>query len=142
MRVTLGPICRLLPSLADSWVGSLTESVLCAGLMVQDEEHLLKVADGRIKSPEIDVHQGEWLVIQPVLFRIVHLSKWGNAVFVKAEKIFSVFCEPQENANEQKRNTRPFKILGCLCNSFFPNSLTANLHPCLFYCRSGSPGGL
>lgn len=67
MRVTLRPICRLLPSLADSGAGSLTESVLCAGLMVQDEEHLLKVADGKIKSPEIDVHQGEWSMIQPAL---------------------------------------------------------------------------
>lgn len=60
MRGTSGPIFRLLPSLTDSWGGSLAESVLCTSLMVQDKEHLLKVADGRIKSPEIDVHEGEW----------------------------------------------------------------------------------
>lgn len=40
-----------LPSLADIWVGSLAESALCSGLMVQDDEPLLKAADGRIRSP-------------------------------------------------------------------------------------------
>lgn len=60
MRETLGPICHVLPSLTDSWAGSLAEPVLYAGLMVQDKEHLLKVADGRIKCPEIDDREGEW----------------------------------------------------------------------------------
>lgn len=60
MRGTSGPICLLLPSLRDSLGGSLAESVLYASLMVQNREHLLKMADGRIKGPEIDSHEGEW----------------------------------------------------------------------------------
>lgn len=55
---TSGPICRLLPSLTDSWGRSLVESVLGGSPTVPDEEHLLKAADGRIKCPEIDVHDG------------------------------------------------------------------------------------
>ncbi len=59
MRGTSGPICHLLPSLTDSWGGSLAESVLYTSLMMQDKKHLLKKADGRIKSPQIDVHEGQ-----------------------------------------------------------------------------------
>lgn len=58
MRGTLRPICHRLPSLTGSWDGSLAESVVYTVLMEQDEEHLLKVADGRIKNPEIDLHEG------------------------------------------------------------------------------------
>lgn len=53
---TLRPIWCFFWSLAERYGGSLAQSVLSAGLMMQDEEHLLKVADGRIKSPEIEAH--------------------------------------------------------------------------------------
>ena len=32
--------------------------------MVQEEKHLLKVADGRVESPERDVNKGKWEMIQ------------------------------------------------------------------------------
>lgn len=65
----LGPICRLHPSLTDSWSRSLAESVLsaCVCLMEPDEEHLLKLADGRMQSPEIDAHEGERKMTQLLL---------------------------------------------------------------------------
>lgn len=53
---TLRPVWCFFWSLAERCGGSLAQSVLSAGLMMQDEEHLLKEADGRIKSPEIEAH--------------------------------------------------------------------------------------
>lgn len=50
------PIWCFFWSLTGHCGGSLAQSVLSAGLMMQDEEHLLKVADGRRKSPEIEAH--------------------------------------------------------------------------------------
>ena len=86
MRGTLRPICGLLPSLTDSWGRSLAQSVLWAGLMVPDEKHLLKVADGRVQSPEIDDHEGEWWMIQLLPYLSNYSFKKGrNAAFVKTQ---------------------------------------------------------
>lgn len=70
--------------------------------MVQEEKHLLKVADGRVESPERDVNKGKWEMIQllpyilnegrDVEFNLSAKNHSDSLSLVPSKSVLDVFC--------------------------------------------------